>query len=633
MMSDRSKSAAPQRRPGGPGGGHGAPTGEKPKDTKAAGKRLLSFFGKQKGLLFFSIFLLIAAAALNALAPAVLGKAITNHLERDLNLPLFFKQIALLVAIYAGAFLSNIGGSLCANIISNRIVFRLRKEAFAHVQRLSIGYFDRIGIGDIISRLTNDIEMIYNFLSNGLISTLNAVFTFIGILIAMFLLNLSMSAVLLLIIPILAVIVMRIGKIVKKNAVENQKQVGALTAAIEESVSGIKVILSFRREKAERKKFEKTNAAARDAGIIMESSAFMMMPLMQLAGGLAIVLVIGFGGSMAVVRPDIYSIGLVTAFIVYARRIMEPFRQVANVYNMFNSALAGAERVFEIFDCTEEIPLPADPAPAGKINGILQFKDVHFGYVPDKPVLEDISFEANPGQMIAIVGPTGAGKTTIINLLSRFYDVDKGEILIDGTDIRGYDLHGLRTKLGVVLQEPFFFAASIRENLLYGMQDSECGGDCFEPAAKPGEIEERMIAAAETANAHHFISRLPEGYDTELTERGMNLSQGERQLLAITRTLLSDPKILILDEATSNVDSLTERNIQKAVHRMMRGRTSIVIAHRLSTIKRADTLLVLHNRRIIERGTHGELMAKGGFYSKLYSMQFEKAEITEDQFS
>ncbi len=620
------------RRTGGHGR-HSMPMGDKPKDTKAAGKRLLSFFGRQKGLLFFSIVLLIAAAALNAIAPTIMGNAITEHLERDLNLPLFFKEIALMVVIYVSAFLVNTGGSVIVNLISNRIIFRLRKEAFHHIQRLSIGYFDKTGIGDVISRLTNDVEMIYNFLSNGLINTLNAVFTFTGILIAMFLLNLSMTAVLLLIIPLMVLIVIKIGKIVKKNAVENQKQIGALTAAIEESVTGIKIIQSFHREQEEMKEFDETNAAARDAGITMESSAFMMMPLMQLIGGLALVLVIGFGGTMVVIRPEIYSIGLVTAFIVYARRIIEPFRQVANVYNLFNSALAGAERIFEIFDSTEEIPLPVQPTSAEKVEGILQFKNVSFEYVSGKPVLEQISFEARPGQMIAIVGPTGAGKTTIINLLSRFYDVREGEILIDGKNVKNYDLHGLRTKLGVVLQEPFFFATTIKENLLYGIPDSVCKGSCFGESGQSKEIEEKMIAAAETANAHHFISRLPKGYDTVLTERGMNLSQGERQLLAITRTLLSDPKILILDEATSSVDSLTERHIQKAIRQLMKGRTNIVIAHRLSTIKRADNLLVLHNKRIIEEGTHKELMGKRGFYNKLYSMQFEKAEITEDQFT
>jgi ATP-binding cassette, subfamily B, multidrug efflux pump len=624
-MSDR-RAAAPsfgRRRSGGPGG-HGPPTGEKPKDTRAAGKRLLSFFGKQKGLLFISIVLLISAAGLNAAAPTILGNAITNNLERDLNLPLFFRQILLLVGIYIGAFVTNTGGSVIVNIISNRIIFRLRKHAFNHVQRLSIGYFDRIGIGDVISRLTNDIEMVYNFLSNGFISTLNAFFTFTGIFIAMFLLNAAMAGVLLLIIPVLLIIVIKIGKIVKKNAVENQKQVGALAAAIEESVSGIKVIQSFHRENEQAEEFDKTNEAARNAGITMESSAFMMMPLMQLIGGLAVVLVIGFGGSMTVIRPDIFSIGLVTAFIVYSRRIMEPFRQVANVYNMFNSALAGAERIFEIFDSREEIPLPKQPAAADEVEGVLEFRGVGFSYMAGKPVLRDISFEARPGQMIAIVGPTGAGKTTIINLLSRFYDVDNGEILIDGTNVQDYDLHGLRVKMGVVLQEPFFFAATIRENLLYGMSKESTG--------TLKEVEQKMIEAAETANAHHFISRLPKGYNTELTERGMNLSQGERQLLAITRTLLSDPKILILDEATSNVDSLTERKIQKAVHQLMKGRTSIVIAHRLSTIKRADNLLVLHNKTIIEQGTHQQLMENGGFYSTLYSLQFEKAEITEEQF-
>lgn len=600
-------------------GGHGGSVaGEKVKDFRTTASRLIRFFGRQKGLLFLSLVLLMAAAGFNAVAPTVMGNAITNYLERDLNLPLFFQRMAVLIGLYVGGFIASSLGSVTINIISNRIIFRMRRDTFAHVHRLSISYFDRVGIGDIISRLTNDIEMVYNFISNGLISTLNALFTFIGILIAMILLNFSMTAVVLIIVPVIIVIVMRIGKIVKKAAQENQKKVGELTSAIEESVSGIKVIQSFHREEAEKNQFDNTNATARDAAVKMETSSYMMMPSMQLVAGLALVLVIGFGGSMVILRPSVFSVGMVAAFIVYARRIMEPFRQVANVYTMFNSALAGAERIFEVMDSREEIPRAENPVPADSINGHVEFKSVSFGYVPGKTVLENITFETHPGELTAIVGPTGAGKTTLINLLSRFYDVEQGEILVDGVNIKEYDLRKLRSKMGVVLQEPFFFATTIRKNLLFG---------------KPDATEAEMIEAAKTANAHHFISCLPKGYDAELTERGMNLSQGERQLLGITRTILTDPRILILDEATSSVDSLTERKIQLAVRELMKGRTSLVIAHRLSTIKRADRVLVIHNRKIIERGTHEELMKADGFYRELYSLQFEKPEILEESFA
>jgi ATP-binding cassette subfamily B multidrug efflux pump len=608
------------RRPAGRGFGpgmHRVLPGEKPKDFRATSRRLLRFFGREKGLLLFSLVMLAAAAALNAIAPTIMGKAITAHLERSLDLPLFFRQMLVLLWIYLGAFLSGAGGTVAINVISNRIIFRLRRQAFEHVQRLAIAYFDRVGIGDMISRLTNDIEMVYNFISNGLASSLNGIFTIIGVLIAMVLLNLPMTLVLFLIVPVLLLLVRAIGKVVRKAAAERQRQVGALSAAIEESVSGMKVIQSFHREKEEQRKFENVNSSARDASIAMESSSYMLMPAMQLVNGLALVLVLGFGGAMAILNPAVYSVGLVAAFLVYARRFMQPFQQISNVYNLFNSALAGAERIFEVFDSQEEIRQPVNAHPADRIAGHVEFRSVEFGYSPDKQVLQGISFEAHPGELTAIVGPTGAGKTTIINLLCRFYDVDQGAIRIDGVDIRDYDVNALRASIGVVLQEPFFFATTIRENLLYG---------------RPDASEERIVEAARTANAHHFVSCLPKGYDTELTERGMNLSQGERQLLGITRTLLADPRILILDEATSSVDSLTERHIQQAVRRLMKGRTSFVIAHRLSTIKRADRLLVIHDHRIVERGTHEELMAAGGFYSELYTLQFERPEILEESF-
>jgi ATP-binding cassette subfamily B multidrug efflux pump len=619
-MSDRRIGGGAPAGRGGRGfgpGGHRALPGEKPKDFKASGRRLLRFFGREKGLLALALVLLAGAAGLNAVAPTVMGRAITAHLERALQLPAFFRQMLVLLAIYLGAFAAGAGGTVVINVISNRIILRLRRQAFEHVQRLAVSYFDRVGIGDMISRLTNDIEMVYNFISNGLASSLNGVFTIIGVLAAMIVLNLPMTLVLFLILPVLLLLVRAIGKIVRKAAAERQRQIGALSGAIEESISGMKVIQSFHREEQERRKFEEVNRRARDASIAMESSSFMLMPSMQLVNGLALVLVLGFGGAMAVMNPAVYSVGLVAAFLVYARRFTQPFQQISNVYNLFNSALAGAERIFEVFDSREEIPQPASPRPGDAIEGHVEFSSVSFGYVPARRVLTDISFEAHPGELTAIVGPTGAGKTTIINLLSRFYDVDEGTIRVDGVDIREYDVNQLRASMGVVLQEPFFFAASIRENLLYG---------------RPDATEEEIIQAATAANAHHFVSCLPEGYDTELNERGMNLSQGERQLLGITRTLLANPRILILDEATSSVDSVTERHIQQAVRRLMQGRTSFVIAHRLSTIKRADRLLVIHDHRIVERGTHEELMAAGGFYRELYTLQFEQPEILEESF-
>jgi ATP-binding cassette subfamily B protein len=313
------------------------------------------------------------------------------------------------------------------------------------------------------------------------------------------------------------------------------------------------------------------------------------------------------------------SIGLLTAFILYSQRFFEPLRQITQVYSMIQSALAGAERLFEMMDMKQEVMEKPDALPLTDISGNVEFHNVGFAYDQEKTVLENVTFQTKPGQVVAIVGPTGAGKTTLVNLLSRFYDVRTGHISVDGTDIRDLKVDDLRTSMGVVLQEPFFFATTIRENLLY---------------ARPDATEEQMVAAAKTANAHYFVSRLPHGYDTVLSERGNNLSQGERQLLGIARAILADPRILILDEATSSVDSLTESHIQEGLIRLMKGRTSFIIAHRLSTIRNADQVLVLHNHRIVESGTHDELMRKpGGFYAKLYGMQDQKLEILESDFA
>ena len=618
-MSD-TKNRRPGRRgfgPGGPGGGpgHHAMSLDKASNFSDAMKRLFGYFGKDKFFLIAGILTILTTVILNTLAPAILGAAITEHLERDLNMPAFIEQMTLLLFIYLGAFLANVVSSIMVNVMSNRVIFRMRKEGFDHIQRLSIRYFDKKGIGDIISRMTNDIDMVYQFMSNGFIGTVNAFFSMAGIIIAMLILNIPMTFAVLITLPAVGVLVAVIGKRVRVAAQARQSQVGNLSASIEEAVSGMKVIQSFHREAEEAQKFDKVNRAARDASIEMETRSYMMMPLMQLVNVFGLVFVIGIGGVLTVARPEIYSIGLLASFMVYARRFFEPMRQVAQVYNMFQSAMAGAERIFEVFDSTEELPEPAAPESAEDLRGDVEFENVSFGYEKEKPVLRDISFRAGTGQVTAIVGPTGAGKTTIINLLARFYDPDTGAIRIDGTDLREYGRSAIRGMMGIVLQEPFFFAATIRENLMYG---------------RPGAAEEEMIEASKMANAHHFVTCLPDGYDTPLTERGMNLSQGERQLLAIARTILSDPGILILDEATSSIDSLTEAHIQEGLLRLMEGRTSFVIAHRLSTIKNADTILVIHDHRIVESGSHSELMAADGFYHKLYSIQFKKAEVTEE---
>jgi ATP-binding cassette, subfamily B, multidrug efflux pump len=483
-----------------------------------------------------------------------------------------------------------------------------------------MGSFDKRGIGDFISRMTNDIEMVFNAMNNGFTSMVGGMLSMIMTLIAMFVLSVPLTFVILAVVPVMAVLTGVIGKKIRGAFRKNQEWVGRLTASIEESVSGIKVTQTFRREEAEFAKFEKINDQSQKVGVEAELISFAFMPLMNIMTSLTLGLIVGVGGYMALKSTaEGVSIGLLTSFILYSRQFFEPLRQITQVYSMIQSALAGAERLFEMMDMKPEVVEKPDALPLNDIRGIVEFSNVGFAYEEGKTVLEEINFRTEPGQVLAIVGPTGAGKTTLINLLSRFYDVGSGRIAVDGTDIRDLKIDDLRTSMGVVLQEPFFFAATIRENLLY---------------ARPDATEEQMISAAKTANAHYFVSRLPEGYDTMLSERGNNLSQGERQLLGIARAILSDPRILILDEATSSVDSLTEAHIQEGLIRLMKGRTSFIIAHRLSTIRNANHVLVMHNRRIVESGTHDELMAKpDGFYAKLYGMQSQKLEILESDFA
>jgi ATP-binding cassette, subfamily B, multidrug efflux pump len=602
---------------------------EAPRDYRKSLQRLLRYFGGNKALIITSTVFIAAGTLLKAYGPLLIGNAIKDDLERSLNLPHFIYQMEILLATVLGSWIADAVSGILLTCLSNKIVYRLREDSFAHVQTLSMGSFDKRGIGDFISRMTNDIEMVFNALNNGFSSLVSGLLSMITVLVFMLIKSIPLSFVVLAVVPVMAVMTGIVGKKIRGAFRKNQEWVGRLTSNIEESVSGVKVIKTFRREEAEFAKFEKVNNESQRVGVEAELISYAFMPLMSIMTSLTLGLIVGVGGYLALRSAAVtgsgaaaaggVSIGLLMTFILYSQRFFEPLRQITQVYSMIQSALAGAERLFEMMDMKQEVLEKPDARPLNDIQGIVEFNGVGFAYEESKTVLEDIQFQTKPGQVIAIVGPTGAGKTTIINLLSRFYDVRRGSIAIDGIDIRGIKLDDLRTRMGVVLQEPFFFATTIRENLLYARLDA---------------TEEQMISAAKTANAHYFISRLPHGYDTLLSERGNNLSQGERQLLGIARAILADPRILILDEATSSVDSLTEAHIQEGLIRLMKGRTSFIIAHRLSTIRNADQVLVLHNHRIIESGTHEQLMSKpGGFYAKLYGMQDQKPEILESDFT
>jgi ATP-binding cassette, subfamily B, multidrug efflux pump len=603
----------------------GPPPIEAPKDYRKTLKRLLRYFGGNKALIIASTFFIAAATILRTLGPALIGDAIKFDLELSKNLSDFIFRMEIVLATIVGSWIADAGSGILMTRLSNNIVYRLREDSFANVQALSMSAFDKRGIGDFISRMTNDIEMVFMAMNNGFANLVGGMLSMITVLVAMFVLSIPLSFVVLAVVPVMAVLTGIMGKKIRGAFRKNQEWVGRLTSNIEESVSGIKATKTFRREEAEFAKFEKVNDANQRVGVEAELLAYAFMPLMNIMTSLTLGLIVGIGGYMALksaavqaAAADGVSIGLLTAFILYSQRFFEPLRQITQVYSMVQSALAGAERLFEMMDMKPEVIEKPEALPLNDICGAVEFKNVSFAYEAGKPVLENIHFQTHPGQVIAIVGPTGAGKTTLINLLSRFYDVRDGAIAIDGRDVRDIKVNDLRTRMGIVLQEPFFFATTIRENLLY---------------ARPDAVEEEMISAAKTANAHYFISRLPHGYDTVLAERGNNLSQGERQLLGIARAILANPRILILDEATSSVDSLTESHIQAGLIQLMKGRTSFIIAHRLSTIRNADQVLVLHNHRIIESGTHDQLISKpDGFYAKLYGMQNQKLEILESDF-
>lgn len=587
---------------------------EAPKNIKNAFGRLMQYFGAKKYLFIIVAAFVLISVILSVIAPAVIGNAIKQYLELTQNLEAFVGQMILLICIYLAAWLTNAASRIFMVKIATNIIFRMRNQTFAHIQTLSLAYFDKRGIGDIISRLSNDIEMIYNASINGFINLLNGVFTIIGTLVAIFLLSIELSLILISTIPLMMVAAVVIGKRVRQAYRKNQAQIGILSANIQESVTGIKAIKAFFREKLEFENFRLINATSRDLETKAEFISYIFMPVMLMITSITIALIIGIGGTLVTLYKGIFSIGLITSFIIYTQRFFQPLRQITHIYNVVQSALAGAERIFEVLDAKSDIVTISNPVNKA-IDGAVEFKNVSFGYEENKPVLENINFKAHRGEVIAIVGPTGAGKTTLVNLLCRFYDVWQGEISIDGINLKDFDIANIRKQMGVVLQEPYFFATSIRENLLYG-----------NPAVQEYEIKR----AVKLANAEHFISKLPATYETVLSERGLNLSQGERQLLAIARAILANPRILILDEAMSNIDSLTENHIQQGLLELMKNRTSFIIAHRLSTIKNANNVLVVHNKKIIEQGTHNQLMSNMGFYYRLYKAQLEKPEITEE---
>lgn len=600
----RTQGAPPVGPRRGPGGGHGM-TFEKPKDVKKSLGRLLGFLAPYKLTLILVVVLVILSTLANLAGPYLGGRAIDEYIIPG-DIPGLARISLIMLAAFLTASLTQaISGWVMAKI-SQAALKELRTDLFGHLQKLSLGFYDKNRAGDLMSRLTNDINAINMAISQNVTSLIANVLSLVGILIAMFALNVWLSLATILIVPLMGWFTAFVAKYTKKGYQRLQQDLGKLNATIEENISGQKVVKAFRRNAKAIDAFRADNQATYESGIYANTYAFLLMPLTNQLGNLFIIVLAGLGGYLAL--NGLVTVGLIAAFIGYSRQFLQPVRQISEVYNTLQSALAGAERVFEIIDTTPELADKPNSQSLEQVEGRVVFKDVRFSYEPGTEVIRGMNFEAYPDHTLALVGPTGAGKTTMINLLSRFYDVDSGSILVDGKDIRDVKTKDLRRSLGIVLQDTFLFSDSVMENIRYGRLDA---------------TDEECIEAAKMADADHFIRQLPDGYQTILSERGSNLSQGQRQLLAISRAILADPAILILDEATSSVDTRTEARIQNALLRLMKGRTSFVIAHRLSTIRGANHVLVINDGQIVEEGNHQQLMDKQGVYYKLYQAQFK----------
>ena len=586
----------------GPGGPAGRFMGEKPRarDTRGTTRRIWGYLRRRKGALALAAFLIVITTGLSLVGPYLMGKVIDDAIVHG-DMGRLEQLVLALVGVYLASSALTWAQAWVMAGVAQSALFDIRTDLFDKLQILELRFFDERPHGETMSRLTNDVDNINQVLTESVTQIVSGVLTAVGVIVLMLVIN-----------PILAVTAVTstllltfgvnrfVGSRTREGFRAQQKELGALNGLIEETVTGQRVVKAYHRESEAIATFDRQNVALRGAALKAQTFAGFVGPLMNFISNASIAIVAAVGGILVIQGSA--SVGTIASFMAYSRQLGRPLNDIANLYNQIQAAIAGAERVFEIIDFTPEVDAP--DASGIEIVGDVVFDRVTFSYGKgqERPTLSDISFHALPGQTIALVGPTGAGKTTIVNLLTRFYEIDSGAIRIDGHDLRTLRKDELRRQLGMVLQDSFLFAGTVADNIRYG---------------KLNATDEEVIAAAKTANAHPFIERLPHGYGTEVTERGGNLSQGQRQLIAIARAVIADPRILILDEATSSVDTRTERSIQSAMQRMMVGRTSFVIAHRLSTIRKADQILVIVGGEIVERGTHAELMELGGIYAGL----------------
>lgn len=615
------------KRMHGPMGGHGMVGGEKPKEFKQTLKKLVKYLSNYHAAIIIVMIFTIGSTVFNVIGPKILGKATTeifNGLMSKINggagidFTKIGKILLVLLALYAMSTLFSFVQGYVMSGISQKVSFKLRKELSEKMNRLPMSYYDKRTYGEVLSRITNDVDTLGMSLNQSITQLITSVATLIGVLIMMLTISPLMTLIVLLILPISALLISVIVKHSQKYFKQQQEYLGHVNGQIEEVFGGHNVVKLFNKEEDVIEEFKKTNEVLYNSAWKSQFFSGMTQPMMSFVGNLGYVAVAVVGGYLNIKK--VIEVGDIQSFIQYVKQFTQPITQIAQVSNMLQSTMAAAERVFEFLEEEEEEQTAKHHAMMvedGKerkvapedLVGNVTFDHIKFGYVPDKIIIQDFSAEVNAGQKIAIVGPTGAGKTTIVKLLMRFYDLNSGSIKIDGHNINDFDRSELREAFGMVLQETWLFKGSIMENIRYGRLDA---------------TDEEVIAAAKAAHAHHFIQSLPGGYQMELNEDASNISQGQKQLLTIARAILADNKLLILDEATSSVDTRTEEQIQKAMDNLMKGRTSFVIAHRLSTIKDADLILVLKDGDVIEQGNHEELIAKDGFYAKLYNSQFEQ---------
>ena len=605
------------KRPGGMGGGHMKMGQEKAKDFKGTMKKLISYLSPYKLAILLVIVFAIGSSVFNIVGPKILGNATTKIFEGlvskvsnsggGIDFDAIFRTLTILASLYIISSIFSFVQTFITSDISQKVSYNLRKSISEKINKLPLNYYDKKTNGEVLSRVTNDIDAISQNLNQILSQMITSATTLIGVLIMMLSISVTMTLVSLIVIPLSLVMIMLVVKKSQKHFRAQQEYLGHTNGHIEEMYSGHNIMKAFNGEEKAIEEFDKLSDTLYNSAWKSQFLSGMMMPIMTFIGNLGYVIVAIMGGFLAI-RNKI-QVGDILAFIQYVRSFMQPIAQTAQIANVMQQTAAAAERVFEFLEEEEVVEDVKNPISTEGIEGAVEFDHVRFGYNEDKIIINDFSINIKPGQKVAIVGPTGAGKTTIVKLLMRFYELNGGKILIDGHDYRDFTRNDLRKIFGMVLQDTWLFNGSIMENIRYGRLDAS---------------DEEVIEAAKLAHAHRFIKTLADGYNMEINEEADNISQGQKQLLTIARAILSDPKILILDEATSSVDTRTEVLIQQAMENLMEGRTSFIIAHRLSTIKNADVILVMKDGDIVEQGTHEELLKSKGFYSELYNSQFEE---------